>query len=180
MKALHDLVQAGKVRYVGASSMRAWQFARMNHVAEKNGWTTFVSMQSEYSLLYREEEREMNPYCNFEGVGLIPWAPLAAGKLARPAGVQTQRGEALTALGLHEGETENEIVRRVAEVAEKRGWTMAQVAMAWSTSKVTSPIVGISSVERLEEAILGDRVLTEEESKYLEEPYVPKPVRGHP
>jgi len=180
MKALHDLIQSGKVRYIGASSMRTWQFSHLNHVAEKNGWTKFVSMQNEHSLLYREEERDMNPYCDFEGIGLIPWAPIAGGALARPVNAQasTVRGEGMVKNG-GLSDSDKEIVNRVEEVAKKKGWTMAQVATVWSISKVSSPIIGFSSIERLKEALVSDKKLTDEERKYLEEPYVPKPVRGH-
>ncbi|KIK52115.1 hypothetical protein GYMLUDRAFT_50065 [Collybiopsis luxurians FD-317 M1] len=184
MKALHDLVQSGKVRYIGASSMRCWQFARMNEVAEKNGWTKFVSMQNEYSLLYREEEREMNAYCNFHGIGLIPWGPVAAGRLCRPVdnaydsarGASTKDGPWDTPMT----EADKTIIGRVEELSKKRGWTMTQVALAWVGSKVSSPIVGMSSVKRVEENIITGMVLDEEEIKYLEEPYQPRPVRGHP
>ncbi|KAL5524170.1 hypothetical protein ACEPAG_8343 [Sanghuangporus baumii] len=181
MKALHDLVQSGKVRYIGASSMRAWQFAGLNHVAEKNSWTKFISMQNEYSLLYREEEREMIPYCNANGIGLIPWGPLSAGDLAHPIGVSTIRVESSkgTAFETKYTEADKAIISRVGELAQKHGWTMAQVALAWIGTKVSSPIVGCSSPDRLEAAVISGKKLTEEEIKYLEEPYVPKPVRGH-
>ncbi|KIJ27603.1 hypothetical protein M422DRAFT_778101 [Sphaerobolus stellatus SS14] len=182
MKALHDLVQAGKVRYIGASSMRTWQFSHLNHVAERNGWTKFVSMQNEYSLIYREEERDMNPYCHFEGIGLIPWAPVGGGLLTRPVSAQasTNRGESMKKWGLNNlSPRDEEIINRVEEIAKKKGWTMAQVAIVWSASKVSSPIIGFNSIERLKEALVSDKQLTEEERKYLEEPYVPKPVRGH-
>jgi len=176
MKALHDLVESGKVRYIGGSSMRAWQFAELQNTAEKHNWTKFVSMQNEYSLLYREEEREMIPYCNAHGIGLIPWGPLQAGTLARPLGQQTVRSESSDRKFSDADET---IIKRVEEIAQKRGCTMAQVALAWIDGKVASPIVGFSSPARLEEAIITGLKLTEEESKYLEEPYVPKVVRGH-
>ncbi|KIJ46090.1 hypothetical protein M422DRAFT_250521 [Sphaerobolus stellatus SS14] len=180
MKALHDLVQSGKVRYIGASSMRTWQFSLMNHVAEKNGWTKFVSMQSEYSLLYREEDREMNPYCKFEGIGLIPWAPIAGGALARPLNAQTSTARGVdNTKGRVRSDADKEIINRVEEIAKKKGWTMAQVATVWANSKVSSPIIGFSSIERLKEALVSDKSLTEEEIKYLEEPYVPMKVRGH-
>ncbi|KIK58978.1 hypothetical protein GYMLUDRAFT_45005 [Collybiopsis luxurians FD-317 M1] len=182
MKALHDLVQSGKVRYIGASSMRCWQFARMNEVAEKHGWTKFVSMQNEYSLLYREEEREMNAYCNFNGIGLIPWAPLAGGRLCRPVDASlTVRGEAMKSSPSYTpfSEADKAIINRVEEVAKNRGWTMAQVALAWVAMKVSSPIVGMSSAERVEDSIITGMVLDDKEVKYLEEPYEPKKVRGH-
>ncbi|KIJ47480.1 hypothetical protein M422DRAFT_28808 [Sphaerobolus stellatus SS14] len=180
MKALHDLVESGKVRYIGASSMRTWQFSHLNHVAERNRWTKFVSMQNEHSLIYREEERDMNPYCHFEGIGLIPWAPVGGGSLTRPVSAQasTSRGQERLQRGSL-SEADKEIINRVEEIAKKKGWTMAQVAIVWSASKVSSPIIGFSSVERLKEALVSDKQLTEEERKYLEEPYVPKPVRGH-
>jgi aryl-alcohol dehydrogenase-like predicted oxidoreductase len=168
MKALHDLVQSGKVRYIGASSMWTWQFAHYNAVAEKvcllictlrsyhgayapaqNGWTQFISMQNHYSLTYREEEREMNAYCKFAGIGIIPWSPLSMGQLARPLSAQnTSRVESTkgTLLERQPKEWENEIVRRVEQVAKEKGWSMAQVSLAWINEKVTSPIVGFSSV----------------------------------
>ncbi|KAG6806377.1 hypothetical protein H0H92_011560 [Tricholoma furcatifolium] len=183
MKALHDLVESGKVRYIGASSMRAWQFALLNEVADKHNWTKFVSMQNEYSLLYREEEREMNAYCNFHGIGLIPWAPLSGGSLARPlSAVETRREEQTkgTPFGKTVTEVDKEIIKRVEEVAGKKGVKMGQLALAWVASKVASPIVGINSLERLQESVISDQItLTAEEEKYLEELYQPKPVRSH-
>jgi len=175
MKALHDLVQSGKVRYIGASSMRTWQFAEYQHAAEKHGWTKFISMQNEYSLLYREEEREMIPYCNAHGVGLIPWGPLDAGNLSYPIETKTDR----RGKGRQYSEADKEIIKRVEEVAKKKGWTMSEVALAWVSKRVSSPIVGMSSPARLEASIIPGKVLTEEEEKYLEEPYVPKAVRNH-
>ncbi|KAG7087284.1 hypothetical protein E1B28_013262 [Marasmius oreades] len=182
MKALHDLVQSGKVRYLGASSMRTWQFAYLNEVAGKNGWSKFVSMQDEYSLLYREEEREMHAYCKFNGIGIIPWGPLCGGVLARPEQVETVRKESFKgSVWEHKAfEADREIIHRVEELAETRGVPMAQIALAWVGSKVTSPIVGIASIKRLDENIVHeDFALTEQEMKYLEEPYVPRQVRGH-
>ncbi|KAK7452148.1 hypothetical protein VKT23_012253 [Stygiomarasmius scandens] len=183
MKALHDLVQSGKVRYIGASSMRAWQFAMLNEIAEKNGWTKFVSMQNEYSLLYREEEREMNAYCNHNGIGLIPWAPIAGGLLARPIDqAGTTRSEFIKGVGMAEplSESDKAIINRVQEIAQKRGKSMAQVASAWVNAKVSSPILGLAGEKRVEEAVgINGLTLTEEEMKYLEEPYQPKVVRGH-
>jgi len=181
MKALHDLVESGKVRYIGASSMRTWQFAHLNEVAAKHGWTKFVSMQNEYSLLYREEEREMLPYCKFHGIGVIPWGPIAAGDLARPLGTETTRLETRKGgpWAPKHSEADKAIISRVEEIAKKRDQSMAQVSLAWVASKISSPIVGISSVKRLEEAINPGFTLTEEEIKYIEEPYVPKPVQGH-
>jgi aryl-alcohol dehydrogenase-like predicted oxidoreductase len=181
MKALHDLIESGKVRYIGASSMRCWQFAHLNEVASKNGWTKFISMQNEYSLLYREEEREMLAYCKFNGIGVIPWAPLASGTLARPIGTETVRVEASrgTAFEKKFSEADEAIIGRVEELANKKGVKMGQIALAWVGRKVVSPIVGVNSVERLEESIVSDIKLTPEEMAYLEEPYVPKVVRGH-
>ncbi|KAF3064204.1 Versiconal hemiacetal acetate reductase [Daldinia childiae] len=185
MKALDDLVQSGKVRYIGASSMWAVNFARMQFVAEKNGWTKFVSMQNHYNLLYREEEREMNRFCNDTGVGLIPWSPLCRGHLARPSAAfgSTERSklEKDTAPGSH-GTVEPDltIIKRVQEIADKRGWKMAHVALAWINKRVASPIVGFSSIARIDEALgAKDKVLTDEEEKYLEELYQPKQISGH-
>ncbi|KAI9804254.1 MAG: hypothetical protein M1833_007061 [Piccolia ochrophora] len=180
MEALHDLVKSGKVRYIGASSMWTYQFAMMQFVAEKNGWTKFVSMQNHYNLLYREEEREMNKYCDLTGVGLIPVSVALAckcdfGNTTRSAGEQ---GNAMFTSG--HSDIDKKIIGRVQELAEKRGWTMSQVALAWINKRVTSPIIGFSKVERMDEA-LGARgkTLTEEEEKYLEELYHPVPISGH-
>lgn len=180
MEALHDLVRSGKVRYIGASSMWATQFARMQFVAEKHGWTKFISMQNQYNLLYREEEREMIRFCNDTGVGLIPWAPVAAGSLARPLEKtgETERSKPNKEAGV--GEVDAKIIGRVEEIAKKKGWMMSQVALAWVNKRVCSPIVGFSSVERIDEAIgVRGKRLTEEEEKYLEELYQPKPISGH-
>ncbi|KIY53403.1 Aldo/keto reductase [Fistulina hepatica ATCC 64428] len=181
MKALHDLVQSGKVRYIGASSMRCWQFALMNEVAREHNWTTFVSMQDEYSLLYREDEREMLAYCKFHGIGVIPWGPLNAGALARPAQTpETTRQNAMKAWrDVKFSDADVQIINKVEEIAKNRGWSMAQVALTWVNSKVASPIVGLSSVKRLEESLIGTFELTKEECEALEQPYQPKPVRGH-
>ncbi|KAK2014523.1 aldo/keto reductase [Colletotrichum eremochloae] len=185
MKALHDLVQTGKVRYIGASSMWGVQFAQMQFVAEKNGWTKFVSMQNQYNLLYREEEREMNRFCNDTGVGLIPWAPLCRGHLARPpndfGSTARSKGEKESQPGSH-GTVEPDltIIKRVQEIAEKRNWPMSHVALAWINKRITSPIIGFSSVDRIDQAISADgKVLTDEEEKYLEELYQPKAISGH-
>ncbi|KDQ53435.1 hypothetical protein JAAARDRAFT_39466 [Jaapia argillacea MUCL 33604] len=181
MKVLHDLVESGKVRYIGASSMRCWQFAMLNEVAEKRGWTKFISMQDEYSLLYREEEREMIPYCNYNGIGLIPWAPLASGTLARPLGTATTRSDSTKGTPFERKlkQSDETIVNRVEELSKKHQVSMSQIALAWSMSKVSSPIVGVSSVQRLEEAIVQGLELTKDELVYLEEPYEPRPIRGH-
>lgn len=210
MSTLHSLVCSGKVRYIGASSMWTYQFATLQNVAERNGWTKFVSMQNHYNLLYREEEREMNRYCDETGVGLIPWAPLCRGHLARKpeqfGGTVRSEGEKKNAaFAAGWGEADDEIVRRVVEVAEKRGWDMShvclvfllpyrsfpmrgcrtdfsmyQVALAWINARVTSPIIGFSSVARMDEALAArGKELTPDEIKYLEEPYRPKQVQGH-
>lgn len=158
--------------------MWATRFAQMQFAAEKNGWTKFISMQNHYSLLYREEEREMNRFCNSTGVGLIPWGPLAAGKLARSVKSHGSTERSKDAPDLTEAD--KQIIGRVEEISGKRGWTMSQVALAWEGKRVSSPIVGFSNVERMEEAIAGrGKVLSEEEEKYLEEPYVPKSIIGH-
>jgi aryl-alcohol dehydrogenase-like predicted oxidoreductase len=185
MEALHDLVKSGKVRYIGASSMWTYQFAMMQHVAEKHGWTKFVSMQNYYNLLYREEEREMNKYCNLTGVGLIPWAPLCRGHLARPpsdsaesARLASEDGKPFYSVG--NGEVDKKIIGRVQELAEKKGWSMSHVALAWINKRVSSPIIGFSSLQRMEDALQArGKTLTEEEEKYLEELYEPKAVQGH-
>ncbi|CAO2654942.1 Nn.00g116750.m01.CDS01 [Neocucurbitaria sp. VM-36] len=185
MEALHDLVKSGKVRYIGASSMWAVQFAQMQFVAEKNGWTKFVSMQNHYNLLYREEEREMNRFCNDTGVGLIPWAPLCRGHLARPASAfgSTTRSEGEQKAGTSfSGHADNDkkIIERIEELAKKRGWKMSHVALAWINKRVSSPIIGFSSAARMDEALEArGKELTEEEEKYLEELYVPVKIQGH-
>jgi aryl-alcohol dehydrogenase-like predicted oxidoreductase len=185
MKALHDLVQMGKVRYIGASSMWCYQFARMQECASANGWTKFVSMQNHYSLCYREEEREMNRYCQETGVGLIPWAPLYRGYLARPLeknGEETEREKTLKGNPMMKDITKEDrlIIGRVEELAERKGWKMSQVALAWIIQKGTLPIVGFSNLGRLDEACeVKGKVLTTEEIKWLEEPYVPKVIMGH-
>ncbi|KAL8408227.1 hypothetical protein RB594_006863 [Gaeumannomyces avenae] len=185
MKALHDLVQMGKVRYIGASSMWATQLATMQFCAERNGWTKFVSMQNQYNLLYREEEREMNRFCNETGVGLIPWAPLCRGNLARPptdygSTARSKQEQSMTPGAHGTVEPDLSIIKRVMELAEKHSWPMSHVALAWINSKVSSPIIGFSSLERIEQAISArGKVLTEEETKYLEELYRAKEISGH-
>ncbi|MCL6631204.1 MAG: aldo/keto reductase [Alicyclobacillus herbarius] len=184
MEALHDVVKAGKARYIGASSMYAWQFLKALHVAEKNGWTRFVSMQNYLNLLYREEEREMLPLCEAEGIGVIPWSPLARGRLTRDWEETTKRSETdnfgRTLYNVME-EADKQVVARVKEVAEERGVSRAQVALAWVLQKkpVTAPIVGATKMHHLEEAVAALSLhLTEEEVARLEEPYVPHPVLG--
>ncbi|KAK7984777.1 Aldo-keto reductase dtxS3 [Apiospora saccharicola] len=185
MKALHDLVESGKVRYIGASSMYATCFARMQFTAEKNGWTKFVSMQNHYNLLYREEEREMNRFCNDTGVGLIPWAPLCRGHLARPpsnfGNTDRSKIEKESSPGSH-GTVEPDltIISRVQEIAKKRDWTMSNVALAWINKRVSSPIIGFSNINRIDEALSArGKTLSDEEELYLEELYQPKPITGH-
>jgi aryl-alcohol dehydrogenase-like predicted oxidoreductase len=186
MEALHDVVRAGKARYIGASSMFAWQFALAQHVAERNGWTRFVSMQNHYNLLYREEEREMIPLCLHDGVGVIPWSPLARGWLT---GSRTREGERRTVRAETDafgdtlyGESDFDIVDRVGEVAGERGVPSAQVALAWLLHKpgVTAPIVGATKIGHLEDAIAAAELsLSDDEIARLEEPYVPHRIVGH-
>jgi aryl-alcohol dehydrogenase-like predicted oxidoreductase len=180
MQALHDLVRAGKVRYIGASSMWATEFARMQGVAELKGLTKFVSMQNHYSLLYREEEREMNRFCNATGVGLIPWAPLCRGLLARPLDAATTERAKTDKSELGHTEIDKKIIGRVQELAQKKGWTMSSVALAWSNKRCSSPIIGFSSVARIDEALdAKGKELTADEEKYLEELYQPRAIVGH-
>jgi aryl-alcohol dehydrogenase-like predicted oxidoreductase len=184
MEALHDLVKAGKTRYIGASTMHAWQFAKALGVAEKNHWTRFVSMQNFVNLMYREEEREMLPLCKAEGIGVIPWSPLARGRLARPWQATTNRSEK-DVFGKKiygsTSESDHAIVDKVAELAKKRGVSMAQVALAWvlQKSEVTSPIVGATKPEHLRDAVAAlELKLSAEEVAELEAPYVPRAVAG--
>jgi aryl-alcohol dehydrogenase-like predicted oxidoreductase len=182
MEALHDLVKMGKVRYIGASSMWTYQFVMMQACAEKHRWTKFVSMQNQHSLLYREEEREMNKYCLETGVGLIPWSPLYGGDLARPlsASPTTERSHSRAKMLSGLSDADKTIIKRVEEVAEKKGWKMSHVAMAWCIQKGEIPIIGFSNVERIDEALeIKGKTLTDEEVKYLEEPYQPKAITDH-
>ncbi|WCM63797.1 aldo/keto reductase [Paenibacillus polymyxa] len=184
MEALHDIVKAGKARYIGASSMYAWQFLKAQHVAEKNGWTKFVSMQNHLNLLYREEEREMLPLCHEEGIGFIPWSPLAKGRLTRNWDDTTARSQidkTSKAFYYNMIDADRKIVERVAEVATNRGVSRAQIALAWVAQKegVTAPIVGATKSHHLEDAVKSLSVkLTPDEITRLEEPYVPHPVVG--
>lgn len=184
LEALNDVVRAGKVRYIGASSMHAWQFARALAVSERHGWSRFVSMQNLVNLLYREEEREMLPLCAAEGVGAIPWSPQARGLLARDWSARTQRSETDESRGRLFGRTEEadrKVVDQVAAVATARGVSRAQVALAWLLSKpvIAAPIVGATKLHQLDEAIASVEVkLTEEEVARLEAPYVPHAVVG--
>jgi len=187
MGALHEVVQAGKARYLGASSMFSWQFAKAQYTAEKNGWTKFVSMQNHYNLIYREEEREMIPLCLDQGVGVIPWSPLARGVLA---GNRTRSGERHTTRSstdpftdyLYDQPTDFDVVESAQQVAAARGVPTAQVALAWLLAKpgVTAPIVGSTKLSHLEDALAAEELtLSEDEVASLEKPYVPHPVLGH-
>ena len=184
LEALHDVVKSGKVRYIGASSMHAWQFTKALYLADLHGWTRFVSMQNHYNLLYREEEREMIPLCESEGIGVIPWSPLARGRLARPwQGEPTRRyktdqfGKSMYS---QTEEADRRVVDRLGQVAEQRGVARAQLALAWLLSKpVTSPIVGATKPHHLQDAVAALSLrLTPEEVASLEEPYAPHPVLG--
>jgi aryl-alcohol dehydrogenase-like predicted oxidoreductase len=185
LEALHDVVKAGKVRYIGASSMYAWQFAKALYTADLHGWTRFVSMQNQYNLMYREEEREMMKLCAAEGVGVIPWSPLARGVLTR-AWQETGTARSSTdqyskALYAKTQADDRKVVDRLGEIAEKRGISRATMAMAWVLSKpvITSPIVGATKANHLTDAVAAlDVKLTAEEIASLEEPYVAHPVVG--
>ncbi len=186
MEALHDIVKSGKARYIGASSMFAWQLAKANYTADLHGWTRFVSMQPHYNLLYREEEREMIPFCLDQKIGIIPWSPLARGLLT---GRRTrERDETLRAKTddfgktLYNSDTDFEIVARLSEIADLRGLPNAQIALAWMLAKpgITSPIIGASKPGHLEDAVASLNVkLSEDEITRLEELYLPHPVLGH-
>jgi aryl-alcohol dehydrogenase-like predicted oxidoreductase len=187
MEALHDIVKAGKARYIGASSMYAWQFAKAQRVAERHGWTPFVSMQDHYNLIYREEEREMIPQCIDQGVGVLPWSPLARGWLA---GTRTREGERRTRRAetdafqdeLYGRPEDFDVIDRLVEVARERGVPPAQMALAWLLHKpgVTAPIVGATRLEHLDDALAAAELeLTGAEIARLEEPYRPHPVLGH-
>ena len=187
MEALHDVVKAGKARYIGASSMYAWQFAKALHTSEKHGWTRFVSMQDHYNLVYREEEREMIPLCLDEGIGLIPWSPMARGFFAgnrKPGG----GGETVRAQGdafadeLYFRDEDFKVAERVQEVAKARGVTGPQIALAWLLNKphISAPIIGASKMDHLNQAIAALEIkLSDEEVKRLEESYQPHPILGH-
>ncbi len=187
LEALHDVVKSGKARYIGASSMFAWQFARLLYTQRMHGWTSFVSMQNHYNLIYREEEREMNPFCRTEGIGLIPWSPLARGFLAG----NRQRGRQDATLrekhdeyghGLYYTEADYEVAARVSEVAGRKGILPIQTALAWILKQpgVVAPIVSVTSLVQMEQLVAGLTVaLTDEEAGELEAPYQPHPVLGH-
>ncbi len=187
LEALHDVVRAGKARYIGASSMYAWQFCKALYLAKQNGWTKFVSMQNHLNLLYREEEREMLPLCAEEGIGVIPWSPLARGRLARPWSDEpaTKRAETdMFGKTLYRGQQEADraVVEAVGKIAEARGVPRAQVALAWvlTRSAVSAPIVGASKMEHLENAVQAVALkLSADEIASLEAPYQPRAVAGH-
>jgi aryl-alcohol dehydrogenase-like predicted oxidoreductase len=187
MEALHDVVKAGKARYIGASSMYAWQFATAQETARSHGWTPFVSMQNHYNLIYREEEREMIPLCRHEGVGVIPWSPLARGMLT---GNRTREGEKLTRRAqndrfgdsLYTPEVDFDVIERADEVAAARGVPTAQVSLAWLLARpgVTAPIVGATKLPQLQDALAAEQLeLEPTEIERLEEPYQPHAIAGH-
>ena len=179
MEVLHDVIKAGKVRYIGASSMWAWQFAKMQHAADLRGWTRFVAMENQYNLLKREEEREMLPMCTDLGVGCVPYSPLGKGRLARPWGQHTQRADTDQVARTFDLDVDQPVVEAVQRIAEKRGVQMAQIAMAWVLSKpvVTAPIVGATKTHHLTDAAAALEIqLTEEEISHLEEPYTTQPA----
>jgi len=187
LEVLHDLVRAGKVRYIGASSMFAWQFTRALYLADLRGWTRFVSMQNHYNLVYREEEREMLPLCRAEGIGVIPWSPLARGFLTGTrrhggGGETTRSRNDEYADKMYFKESDFQVLERVLDLAKRRGVPPAQIALAWLLHQpgVTAPIVGVSKVFQLEEAVAAlDIKLTPDECRFLEELYQPHPVLGH-
>lgn len=188
MEALHDVVKAGKARYIGASSMFAWQFAKMQYTADERGLTRFVTMQNHYNIVYREEEREMIPFCIDQGVGLIPWSPLARGFVAGNRSRTEKSGETKRAQtddyaqGLYYQPSDYEVVDRITEIAKQRGVSNAQIALAWILHRpgVTAPIIGASKIAHLEEAVKAVELkLSEEEIKKLNEPYKPHTVLGH-
>lgn len=180
MKALNDTVESGQVRYLGASSMATWEFQKLQYIAERNGWHKFISMQNYHNLLYREEEREMIPFCQDSHVGILPWSPLARGVLAHP---WTERGTAReqtdkllkTLVRGRETASDKAVVDRVEEISVKRGVNMATVALAWSLRKGMCPITGLGSTARIDEAVQAVAFrLSDDEVAYLEEPYAPK------
>jgi aryl-alcohol dehydrogenase-like predicted oxidoreductase len=185
LEALNDVVKSGKVRYIGASSMHAWQFTKALYLAQMHGWTRFVSMQNHYNLLYREEEREMIPLCQSEGIGIVPWSPLARGRLARPWQTESTRRYETDQFGksmyTQTEELDRAVVDRVGRISDQRGASRAQVALAWMLSKpaITSPIVGATKPHHLPDAAAALSLrLTSEEVASLEEPYAPHPILG--
>ncbi len=185
MNVLHDIVKAGKARYIGASAMYAWQFQKALHVAEKNGWKRFVSMQNHYNLIYREEEREMMPLCREEKIASTPYSPLASGRLARDWSETTTRLETdQIAKGKYDSTAEADklVVERLTEIAEKRGISRAQIALAWLLHKqpVVAPVIGATKLSQLDSPVESVSIkLTSEEISYMEEPYVPHGIVGH-
>ena len=182
MEALHDVVKAGKARYIGASSMYAWQFSKAQYTARLHGWTRFVSMQNHYNLLYREEEREMLPLCQDQGVGVVPWSPLARGRLTRDWGTATTRSRTDEFGKKLYQEGDREIVDAVARIAAEREVPRAQVALAWllRQSTVTAPIVGATKPSHVDDAVSAvDLELTDKEIEQLEQPYTPRAISGH-
>jgi aryl-alcohol dehydrogenase (NADP+) len=185
MQALHDVVKAGKARYIGASSMFAWQFTQAQYTAALNGWTRFVSMQNHYNLVYREEEREMIPACIDQGIGLIPWSPIARGFLSRKRSEVNDTIRAQTddyAHAMYYRDEDFDVAERTQQVAAERGVSPSQLALAWVLSKpyITAPIIGSSKMEHLDQSIAALEIkLSPEEIKRLEEPYRPHPVLGH-
>jgi len=183
LEALYDLVKSGKVRYIGASSMYAWQFAKALYLADRHGWTRFTTMQNHYNLIVREEEREMLPLCAAEGIGVIPWSPMARGRLTRDWEESSSRSETdqiIKKLYVKTAEADRRVVERVKEIGQTRGVPPAQVALAWVLQKpvVTAPIIGASKPHHLEDAIAALSLgLTAEEITALEEPYVPHPIQ---
>lgn len=179
MEALHDVVKSGKARYIGASTMFAWEFERLNNIAEKNGWTKFVSMQNQYNLIYREEEREMMPLCKDRKIAVVPWSPLAGGRCAHPWGTTTKRNKVDGVSPMVWGATDEQdkkVVDNLEKISKDLGHSMAQVALAWVLSKeyVTAPIVGFTSTKHIDETIKAlDITLSEDTIKELEKPYVP-------
>jgi aryl-alcohol dehydrogenase (NADP+) len=181
LEALNDVVKAGKARYIGASSMYAWQFAKALHTSERHGWTRFVSMQNHYNLIYREEEREMLPLCAEQGIGVIPWSPLARGRLARDWDASTARSEADEFRRKLYLESDRDIVARVAEIASARGVPRARVALAWLLGKppVTAPIIGVTKPEHISDAVAAlDIALDADEVAQVEKPYAPHQIAG--
>ena len=179
MEALHDVVKSGKARYIGASVMFAWEFERLNQIAERNGWTKFVSMQNQYNLIYREEEREMMPLCQDRKIAVVPWSPLAGGRTAHPWGTKTHRNSIDEVSPMVWGSTDTQdkiVVDNLEKISKELGYTMAQVSLAWMLSKpyITSPIVGFTSEKHVEEAVSAlDIKLSDDIIKRLEAPYVP-------
>ncbi len=182
MEALHDVVKSGKVRYIGASTMYAWHFQKMQNIAEKHGWTKFITMQCQYNLMYREEEREMIPYCQDSKIGIIPWSPLAAGRLTHPWGTVTERNkiDGVSPMVWDKSiEQDLPIIENLQKIASQRGVSMAQEALAWMLSKpyITAPIVGTTDPKHVEEAVTAlDIILDNDEIAALEAPYTPHAV----